>query len=133
MVIFAHFGSDFGMPKDFGQCHIKNFNIPKSSDVFTVWKASLSVWVPKLWSPKNIFQFFFQLYFNKKYVAVAINDFTMHMIISKWLKVQKCKEKRKTMRQRGQRERRNCQQMCFHSFTYVIDQSLEYLLFLYHR
>ena len=34
--------------------------------------------------PKNTFQvLFFQLYFNKKYVEVAINDFTMHLNISK--------------------------------------------------
>ena len=28
-----------------------------------------------------------------------INDFTMHLIISKWLRRQKCRQKRKTMRQ----------------------------------
>ena len=49
----------------------------------------------KLWRPNNTFQvLFFQLYFNKKYVEVAINDFTMH------LRRQKCKQKRKTMRQK---------------------------------
>ena len=32
---------------------------------------------------ENTFQVnFFQFYFNKKYVEVAINDFTMHLIIS---------------------------------------------------
>ena len=46
--------------------------------------------------PQKILQvFFFQLYFNKKYVEVMINDFTMHLIISKWLRRQKCREKRK--------------------------------------
>ena len=35
---------------------------------------------------KNTFQvFFFQVYFSKKYVEVPINDFTMHLSISKWL------------------------------------------------
>ena len=38
-------------------------------------------------------------YFNKKYVKVVINDFTMHLIISKWLRRQKCRQKSKTMRQ----------------------------------
>ena len=43
--------------------------------------------------------FFFQLYFNKKCVKVVINDFTMHLIMPKWLKRQKCREKRKSVRQ----------------------------------
>ena len=46
---------------------------------------------------KQFSSFLFQLYFNKKYVKVAINDFTMHLIISKWLRTQKCKRKKKTM------------------------------------
>ena len=58
-----------------------------------IWETSIPVWAPKI--------FYFQLYFNKKYVEVAINDFTVHLIISKWLRIQKCKRKRKTMRQRG--------------------------------
>ena len=52
-------------------------------------------------APKKLFKFtFFQLYFNKKYVEVANNDFTMHLIISKWLRRQKCRQKKKTMRQK---------------------------------
>ena len=35
---------------------------------------------------KTLQVFFFQLYFIKKYIDVAINDFTKHLIISKWLK-----------------------------------------------
>ena len=53
-----------------------------------VRETGISVWVPKLWHPKNFSVFFFELYFNKKYVAVAINDFTMHLITSKWPKRQ---------------------------------------------
>ena len=41
-------------------------------------------------APKNFSSLFFQLYFNKKYVEVAINDFTMHLIFSKQLRRQKC-------------------------------------------
>ena len=86
-----------------------------------LWETGILVWVSKLWRPKNNFQvFFFRLYFFKKYVEVAINDFTMYLIISKWLKMQKCRHKRKKMRQRCWSERRNCQQKCFHSFNYVI-------------
>ena len=33
---------------------------------------------------------FFQMYFNKKYVEVVITDFTKHLMISKWLRRQKC-------------------------------------------
>ena len=45
---------------------------------------SVPVWAPKLWCPKNNFQvFFFQLYFNKKYVEIVINDLTVYLIISK--------------------------------------------------
>ena len=64
--------------------------------------------------PKNTFQvFFFQLYFNK-FVEVAINDFTMHLIISKWHWIQKCRQTRKTMWQRDRSEKRNFQRKCFH-------------------
>ena len=47
---------------------------------------------------QTFYVFFLQLYFNKKYVEVAINYFTMHLIILKWLKKQKFRQKRKTMR-----------------------------------
>ena len=50
---------------------------------------------------KGYSSFLFQLCFNKKQVEVAINDFTMHLIISKWLRIQKCRQKRKTMGERG--------------------------------
>ena len=49
-----------------------------------------------------------------------INDFTMHVIILKWLRIQKYKQNRKTSK-RGQRERRSSHRMHFYSFTYVID------------
>ena len=70
--------------------------------------GGILIWVPKFWLPKITFQlFFFQLYFGKKYAEVAINDFPMHLIILKGLRIQKCKQKRKTMRQRGGSKRRN--------------------------
>ena len=56
---------------------------------------------PDFGAIKNTFQvFFFQLYFNKKHVEVLINEFRMHLIISNWLRIQKCRQKRKTMRQK---------------------------------
>ena len=52
--------------------------------------------MPKLWRPKNTFQVFvFQLYFNKKYVEVVINDFAIHLIALKWHRRQKCGQKKK--------------------------------------
>ena len=42
--------------------------------------------------------FFFQLYLNKKYVEVGISDFAMNLVISKWLRIPKCRQKR----QKGQ-------------------------------
>ena len=59
--------------------------------------------VCKLWHPKKSFQvFFFQLYFNKKYLEVVINDFTMHLSILKWLRKQKIQteEKNKTKKKK---------------------------------
>ena len=46
---------------------------------------------------------FLQSYFNKKYVEVALNDFTMRLINSKWSGLRKCRRKRKTIRQRGKK------------------------------
>ena len=55
-----------------------------------------SLGVCKLWHPKKSFQvFFFQLYFNKKYLEVVINDFTMHLSILKWLRKQKIQTREK--------------------------------------
>ena len=63
-------------------------SVPKS--VKSAWLSS------KLRRPKITFQiFFFQLYFIKKYVYVAINDFAKHLIISKWFRRQRYKQKRK--------------------------------------
>ena len=51
--------------------------------IHSAW-FSVPVWAPKLWCPKNNFQvFFFQLYFNEKYVEIVINDLTVYLIISK--------------------------------------------------
>ena len=46
------------------------------------------------------FVFFFQLYFNNKYVEVAMNDLKMHVVIWKWLRRQRCRPNRKTMRKK---------------------------------
>ena len=68
--------------------------------------------------PKKQFSsFLFSVVFQQKYVEVAIYEFKMHLITLKWLKIQKCRQKRKTMIQRSQSGRINYQQKCFHSLT----------------
>ena len=55
--------------------------------------------VPK----KHFLSFLFSVVFQ-----VAINNFTMRLIISKWLRRQKCRKKRKNEAKRRRSERRNC-------------------------
>ena len=79
---------------------------------------------------KTVFKFFSLVVFQKKEkVEVAINDSAMQLIISKWLRIHKCRQKRITMREKGRKERRNCQQKCFHSFNYAIDHASISLFF----
>ena len=53
------------------------------------------------WQFKIYFKkLFYLLNFDKKYVEVVVDDFTMNLIISKWLRIQKFRQKRKTMRQK---------------------------------
>ena len=90
------------------------------TNIQAILETGIPVWATNLWLPKSTFQvFFFQLYFNKKYVEVAISDFTMHLIISKWLRIQKCRQMRKTRRQRGQSKRRKPQWLCGNSCTWA--------------
>ena len=46
-------------------------------------------------APKRHFSTFFSVIFQQKYVEVAINDFTMHLIISKWLRMQNADRREK--------------------------------------
>ena len=60
------------------------------------YSVRLGDWYTSLGTQKTLFNFFavvFQDDFDKKYVEVAINDFTMHLIFSKWLRRQKCRQK----------------------------------------
>ena len=79
---------------------------------------------------KNTFQIFFlQLYFNKKYVEVAINNSTMCLIASKWLRRQKSRQKRKTMRQKEVKAKEETLQKSFPSFKYLLDHANVCFLF----
>ena len=80
-------------------------------------------------SKKSFSSFLFQLYFNKKQVEVAINDFTMHLIISKWLTIQRCWQKRKTMRQRGRNEEETVNENVLIHLTYVVDHASVHFFF----
>ena len=52
------------------------------------------------WKFKIYFKkLFYLLNFDKNYVEVVVSDFTMNLIISKWLRIQKFRQKIKTMRQ----------------------------------
>ena len=104
--------------------------ITLNSDVFRPFGRPVNRFGhPNSCTPQKYEIFFFQLYFKKKYVEEAISYFKMHLIISKWLRIQKCRQKRKTVRQRARSERRNCQRKCFHSFTYVIDHASIHFFF----
>ena len=45
---------------------------------------------------KTLSKFLFLVVFQQKYVEVVINDFIMHVIISKWLRIQKTKTEEKS-------------------------------------
>ena len=84
---------------------------------------------PQTLVPKKHFSNFLFSVVLQQYVEVAINDFTMHLIILKWLKIQNYRQKRKTMRQRGWSERRYCQWKHFHSFNYIIHHASIWIFF----
>ena len=105
----------------------KSEEISKSDSGVT----GIPVWAPKMWRPKNTFQvFFFQLYFIKKYIDVAINDFTKHLIRNGLEdKIADRREKQRRGKKRWS-ERRNCLRNCFHSFKYIIDHANVRFFFL---
>ena len=96
-----------------------------SSDIFRPFRRpEYRLGCPNSGNQNTLFQFsFFSCISTKKYVEVAIYDFTMHLNILKWLRTQNCRQKRKRMRQRSRSKRRNCQRKCYHSFKYLIDNA----------
>ena len=67
---------------------------------------------------KTLFQFSFFSFISTK---VAISNFTMHLIISKWLRRQKCWENRKINEaEKRWSGKRNSLQKCFHSFKCLL-------------
>ena len=86
--------------------------------MYSIW-----FWVPKLWHPKTLQVFFFQLYFNKKCIELAINDLTMHLIISKWLRNKNVDRREGQWDKKRLKQRRNCLGKCAFSFKYMIDHA----------
>ena len=79
---------------------------------------------------KTIFEFslFFQLYFIKKYIDIAINDFTKHLIILKWLRRRMHIEEKNIEKKICQSKRRNYLQVFY--FIHLQNKSCKCLLFL---
>ena len=53
----------------------------------------------------------------------------MHLIISKWYRIQKYRHKRKTISQKRQSERANCQPKGFYSINHIIDHAYIHFFF----
>ena len=52
------------------------------------------------------------------------------LIISKWRRIQKCRQKKKAVRKRDQSKRRNCQRKWFHSFNYACHASICFFFYV---
>ena len=74
---------------------------------------------------------FFPAVFQQKYAEVAISDFTMDLIISKRLRRQKskCKQKRKTMKQKQVKAREETVYKSFCVFKYERNHTVNSLHF----
>ena len=111
----------------------KILNNVKQWRIQAIWETGIPVWVSKLWHPKSTFQvLLFQLYFNKKYVEVAINDFTMYLIISRWFRRQKCRWNRKTIDKKRLQQKKKLSIKVF-SFIWIRNRSRECSIFLLHK
>ena len=89
-----------------------------NSDIFNIVLGTQTL------TPKKTLQvFFFQLYFNKKCVEVAINDLTMHLIISKCLRNKNVDRREGEWDKKRLKQMRNCLGKCAHSFNYIIDHA----------
>ena len=85
-----------------------------------VWETGIPFWVPKLWRPKNHFSSFpFSVIFQIKIHWKSDQRFPMHLIISKWLRGQKCRQEKNKEKKRCRSEKWSCVRVF--SFTYVIN------------
>ena len=100
--------------------------------------VSRSLGAPVYWfvrqksgAQKTIFEFslFFQLYFIKKYIDIAINDFTKHLIILKWLR-RRMHIEEKTLRKKYVKAKEEIIYKSFISFTYKINHANACFFFL---
>ena len=82
-------------------------------------------------SLKNTFQVFFFSCITTKNVVVAINNFTMHLIILKWLRIQKWRQNSKTYDTKKSKRKKKLPAKVF-SFIYLRYRSCKYSLVLLH-
>ena len=111
-----------GSAKKFEKAETMISNLQNTLSVTNSGLTGIPVGVPK----DTLQVFFFPLYFNKKYVKVEINDYTMHLIISKWLRMQKCRQLRKTMRQKVETAACSC-------FSFSFCSSYVLICYIYHN
>ena len=78
---------------------------------------------------KTLSKFLFLVVFQQKYVEVVINDFTMHVIISKWLRIQKTKTEEKSNETKRSKQKKKLLVKVF-SFILLRNISREYSLIL---
>ena len=63
------------------------------------WRPIYRLGSPNSSTPKTLFKFFFSCTLTR-ICPITIKYFTMHLIISKLIRRQKCRQKRKTIRQK---------------------------------
>ena len=85
---------------------------------------------PDSGAQKTLVEFSFIRCTSKKIWWIEINDFTMHLINSKFLRRRKSRHERKTMRQKDVEAKEELQWKCFHSSKYVIDHANVRFFFL---
>ena len=73
------------------------------------------------WRPKTLSRI--SCVSTKKYFEVAINDFTMQLIILKWLRRKKYTQDKNNETKRVLSERRKCLRLRFYPFKCVIDHA----------
>ena len=81
-------------------------------------------------APKKHSKVSFSSCFPTRKCWIAITDFTIYLIISKFFRRQKCRQKRKTKTKGRWSEGRNYPRKCFHSSNYVIDHANVHFFFL---
>ena len=88
-----------------------------------MFRGCLGDWYTGLDTQISLFRFcFVSCISTKKYVEVATNDFTTHLLISKWFERQKCMQKRWVNETKKHRSKKRIGlRKFFHLFKFVTD------------